>query len=68
MPSLYPKGTYCIWTRPSNRLKDKVVKCKIVDYGYQFQGKVFLHYLVEIEGEPGKTYAAYQQDLKQEKL
>lgn len=61
---IYPIGTTCIWTRPSHKVKPKVVRCKIVDYGFQSPtGGGFLNYVVEIEGVEGK-FAAYHSDLE----
>jgi hypothetical protein len=61
---IYPKGTTCTWTRPSHKVIPKVVRCKIIDYGFQSPaGGGFLNYIVEIEGQTG-TYAAYHGDLK----
>lgn len=61
---LIPKGTKCIWTRPSHRVNPKVVKATIVKHCFQFHGKGFLNYEVEIENMPGKKFAAYHGDLK----
>jgi hypothetical protein len=62
---LIPKGTVCIWTRPSHRIvKDKVVKVKVVDYGFASpNGTGFLNYYVQVLGDTG-TFAAYHDDLK----
>lgn len=61
---LIPIGTKCIWTRPSHRVQPKVVEAVIRKHCFQFQGKGFLNYEVEIQGESGKKFAAFHDDLK----
>jgi hypothetical protein len=60
---LYPIGTKAIWTRPSHRVKDKEVEVVIRNHCFQFDGKGFLNYEVEMAIEPGNLYAAFHDDL-----
>jgi hypothetical protein len=60
---LYPIGTKAIWTRPSNKVSPKVVEVVIRNHCFQFQGKGFLNYEVEMAIEPGSLYAAFHGDL-----
>jgi hypothetical protein len=60
---LYPVGSKAIWTRPSHRVKPKVVEVVIKKHSFRFDGAGFLNYEVEIIGQPGDYFAAYHDDL-----
>jgi hypothetical protein len=48
---------------PSHRVTPKVVRAVIKKHDFQFDGKGFQNYRVEIVGEKG-LYAAYHSDVK----
>jgi hypothetical protein len=57
---LIPIGTGVLWTKP--RTKQQVI-AKIADHCFQFEGKGFLNYEVEVSGITGR-FAAYHDDLE----
>lgn len=61
---LHPVNIRAIWTRPSHRVKPKVVEVIIKNHCFRFEGKHFQNYEVEMISEPGNLYAAYHEDLK----
>jgi hypothetical protein len=65
---LIPKGTKIIWTRPSHRIKPKVVRAIVREHDFRFNGQDFQNYRVEIiGGVPGELFVAYHSDLVIEK-
>lgn len=61
---LIPIGTTVTWTKP--RSKEKVTAI-IINHCFQFQGRGFLNYEVELPGIRGR-FAAYHDDIKLEAL
>jgi hypothetical protein len=57
---LIPIGTTVLWTKPQS--KQKII-AKIASHAFQFQGRGFLNYEVEVAGIKGR-FAAYHDDLE----